>query len=346
MKARSIIPLLALASLVAAGCGGASDASGGGDSAAASSGGGSTKLALVAYSTPQVVYDEAIPAFQKTAAGRGVSFTQSYGASGDQSRAVESGLPADVVTFSLSPDVDRLVKAGLVDPSWNQNRYKGIVSDSVVAFVVRKGNPKHIETWDDLLKPGVQVVTPNPFTSGSARWNILGGYGAQVLKEGKTPQQGLAYLRKLIKEHVEVQPKSGREALQTFTSGTGDVLISYENEAITAQQKGAKVDYVVPDDTLLIENPIAVVAKSEHAQQARAFVDYLYSPAGQKAFADHGYRPVVKSVLEQYDTFPTPKGLFTIEDLGGWSKVNDAFFDPDTGSVAKIEQSAGVSTAK
>jgi sulfate/thiosulfate-binding protein len=345
LRRRSLIAaVLALVALVTAGCGGADDTSGGGASAA--SGNGSTKLSLVAYSTPQVVYDNVIPGFETTAAGKGVSFAQSYGASGDQSRAVEGGLGADVVTFSLEPDMTRLVKAGLVAGDWADNANKGLVSRSVVALIVRKGNPKGIHTWDDLLKPGVQVLTPNPFTSGAAKWNILAAYGAKS-GGGEDPQAGLAYLRELITKHVKVQDKSGREALQDFTSGNGDVLISYENEAITARKKGQQVDYVIPDRTILIENPIAVVSKSKHAAQAKAFVRYALSPAAQQQFADWGYRPVDQSVFRKnVSKFPTPSGLFTIRDLGGWSKVNDEFFDPDKGSVAAIEQDAGVSTAK
>jgi len=342
---RLILPLLAAVALVAAGCGGASDSSSGGSSSSSSSS-GSKKLALVAYSTPQVVYDEVIPGFRKTAAGKGVSFSESFGASGDQSRAVESGLTADVVAFSLEPDMTRLVKAGLVADDWAANAHKGLVSKSVVSLIVRKGNPKGIHTWDDLLKPGIKVLTPNPFTSGAAKWNIMAAYGAKS-GGGEDPQKGLAYLRELITKHVTVQDKSGREALQDFTSGNGDVLISYENEAITAQKKGQPVDYVIPDQTILIENPIAVVSKSKHLAQAKAFVDYALSAPAQQKFADWGYRPVDAAVLQKNAAkFPNPSGLFTIRDLGGWSKVNDAFFDPDKGSVAAIENDAGVSTAK
>jgi sulfate transport system substrate-binding protein len=328
VQARSLALLVAAiaAALVVAACGGSDDTAGGGSSSASSaaaSGGPKTQLSLIAYSTPQVVYDQVIPQFQKTQAGNGVTFKESFGASGDQSRAVEAGLPADVVTFSLAPDMDRLVKAGLVSSDWASTPTKGLVSKSVVSLIVRKGNPKNIHTWDDLLKPGVKVLTPNPFTSGAAKWNIMAAYGAKS-GGGENAQAGLDYLRQLITKHVVVQDKSGREALQNFTSGTGDVLISYENEAITAQKKGQKVDYVIPDQTISIENPIAVVSKSSHTQQAKAFVDFDKNKA----------------------KFPTPKGLFTIDDLGGWSKVNDEFFDPDKGSVAKIEQDAGVSTAK
>ena len=348
MKVRTLIAaaLALAAATAAAGCGGADDTHGGGGVAAASSGGGSTKLSLVAYSTPQVVYDEVIPGFRKTAAGKGVSFSESFGASGDQSRAVESGLAADVVAFSLAPDMTRLVKAGLVSEDWAANAHKGLVSRSVVALIVRKGNPKGIHSWDDLLEPGIKVLTPNPFTSGAAKWNIMAAYGAKS-DGGKDPRAGLAYLRELITKHVKVQDKSGREALQDFASGNGDVLISYENEAITAQKKGQQVDYVIPDKTILIENPIAVVSKSKHLEQAKAFLDYALSPAAQQKFADWGYRPVDDAVLtKNADRFPTPSGLFTIRDLGDWSTVNDEFFDPDKGSVAKIEEAAGVSTAK
>jgi sulfate/thiosulfate transport system substrate-binding protein len=334
---------LTVAALVAAGCGGASDSSTA--SSSAPSGKTTKKLALVAYSTPQVVYDEVIPAFEKTPAGKGVGFTQSYGASGDQSRAVEGGLKADVVTFSLAPDVDRLVKDGLVAKDWANTPTQGNVSRSVVSLIVRKGNPKHIRTWADLLKPGVKVLTPNPFTSGAAKWNILAAYGANGGAEA--PQKGLAYLKELITKHVKVQDKSGREALQDFVSGNGDVLISYENEALTAQKKGEDVDYVVPDRTILIENPIAVVSKSKQPAAAKAFVQYALSKPAQEQFAAWGYRPVNKDVLAaNASKFPTPKGLFTVKDLGGWSKLNDELFDPDKGSVAAIEKSAGVSTAK
>jgi sulfate/thiosulfate-binding protein len=341
----AIAALVALAALVAAGCGGADDTPAGG-SAAASSGKGSTRLSLVAYSTPQVVYDEAIPAFKKTQAGKEVGFTESYGPSGDQSRAVESGLAADIVAFSLEPDITRLVKDGIVSANWKDAPHEGIVSDSVVVFVVRKGNPKNIHTWDDLLEPGIEVVTPNPFQSGGARWNLLAAYGANGALNGD-PNAGLDYVRELITKHVKVQDKSARDALHTFTGGEGDVMLAYENEAITAQQKGEDIDHVIPQDTLLIETPIAVTMKSKNPEAAKAFVDYLWSPAGQRTFAKHGYRPVDKAVFNEFKSdFPTPKALFTVAGLDGWTKLNDELFDPDKGQVAKIEEAAGVSTAK
>jgi sulfate/thiosulfate transport system substrate-binding protein len=323
--------LAVVVALLAVACGGTSNA--------ANEGSQGGKLTLVAYSTPQEAYEAIIPAFQKTAEGKGVEFEQSYGASGEQSRAVEAGLPADVVEFALDSDITRLVDAGLVDSDWNQNEYKGILTDSFVSFVVRKGNPDDIQTWDDLLKPGVEVVTPNPFTSGGARWNIMAAYGAQI-KQGKSKEEGVAYLNELF-QHVAVQDASARDALQTFTGGKGDVLLSYENEAITAQQKGENVDYVIPDQTILIENPVAVT--TDGPQSATDFVKFLYSDEAQKIFGEKGYRPVVKSVAEQFD-YKTPSTLFTIQDFGGWGTVKDEFFDPENGIVAKIELSLGVST--
>jgi sulfate transport system substrate-binding protein len=298
-------------------------------SACGSSGSSSKKLSLVAYSTPQAAYAALIPAFQATPQGKGISFSQSYGASGDQSRAVLAGLPADVVALSLEPDVTKLVQAGLVSASWNQDAYHGMVTDSVAVIVTRTGNPKHLKTWDDLVKPGVQVVTPNPVSSGGARWNVMAAYGAE-LKEGKTPAQALAYLKALLKNTV-AQPTSARNALQTFLAGKGDALISYENDAITAQKKGGAVDYVIPADTILIENPVAVVTKGGHTSLAQAFVSFLRTPSAQKIFAAK---------------FPTPSGLFTIASLGGWKQVTKTFFDPTSGAVTRIEQGLGVSTGK
>ena len=333
--------LLALVALAASGCGGASDSS---SDSGSSGGDAKTTLSLVAYSTPEVVYDQIIPDFQKTSAGEGIGFQTSYGASGDQSRAVDAGLKADVVTFSTEPDMTRLVDDGQVAADWNQTPTKGLVTTSVVAFVVRKGNPKHIKTWDDLLKPGVKVLTPNPFSSGAAKWNLLAAYG-QASHAGKDPQAGLDYVKQLITQHVPVQDKSGRDALQDFTSGNGDVLLSYEYEATTAQKKGEDVDYVLPDDTIKINIDIAKTKQAPAA--AQAFLDYVLSKPGQQRFADWGYRPVNADVLAANKSkFPDPPGLFTIEDLGGWSKVDDQFFDVDKGSIAKIEEDAGVSTAK
>jgi sulfate/thiosulfate transport system substrate-binding protein len=339
IRIRLLTLTLAIAVLPAAlvaGCGGTSDES------SASSDGGGGKLTLVAYSTPEEAYRELIPAFNKTSQGKGVGFDQSYAASGEQSRAVEGGLPADVVEFSLEPDMTRLVDAGLVDKDWSQNEYDGFVTDSVVVFMVRKGNPKNIRTWDDLVKDDLEVIEPNPFTSGGAKWNIMAAYGAQ-LEAGKSPQEAKDYVAQLF-EHVPVLDKSARESLQTFSSGKGDVLLGYENEAILAQQEGEELDYIVPDQTILIENPVATVNESKNPETAKAFVDFLYTPEAQKIFVGKGYRPVVEGVPGA-DDFPTPPGLFEIDKFGGWDKVNDEFFDPEKGTIAEIFQSQGKSTA-
>jgi len=218
------------------------------------------------------------------------------------------------------------------------------VTNSVVVFTVRKGNPKGIRTWDDLLKPGVQVVTPNPFTSGGARWNTMAAYGAQ-LEQGKSDAQAIGYLNQLFGKHVVAQDKSARESLQTFTGGKGDVALTYENEAITAQKKGEKVDYVIPPQTILIQNPTAVTSDSHNAKVAAAFRNFLWTPTAQKVFVASGYRSVLPS-LQDPKKFPTPPGLFQITKVGGWSKVNDRFFDPQKGVLVAVEKSKGVATEK
>jgi sulfate transport system substrate-binding protein len=327
IKIVSFLVLLATSAVLVA-CGG-------------SSSGGGSSLNLVAYSTPKEAYAALIPAFNKTPEGKGVKFTQSYGASGDQSRAVESGLQADIVAFSLEPDVKRLVDAGIVDASWSSSPTKGMVTDSVVVLAVRKGNPKGIKTFADLAKPGVQVITPNPFTSGGARWNVMAVYGSQIV-QGKTEQQATDFLGSVFK-NVVVQDKAARDSLQTFAGGKGDVLIAYENEAIAAQQKGIKLDYVIPDATIKIENPIAVTKKAKDPAKAKAFVDFLESPEGQKIFASKGYRPVDATLVDKKQ-FPTPKQLFDITKFGGWGTVSDKFFDPSKGVMAGIEEKLGVST--
>jgi sulfate/thiosulfate-binding protein len=304
-------------------------------SVTAACGGGSSKsISLVAYSTPQTVYSKLIPAFQATSAGKGVTFKQSYGASGAQSRAIIAGQPADVAEFSTEPDMAKLVDAKDVASNWDANAHKGFVTDSVVVFVVRKGNPLGIHNWSDLVKPGVKIVTPDPTTSGSARWNIMAAYGAQI-KLGKTPAQALAFVNTLL-QHTVSQPTSGSLSTQAFTTGTGDVLLSYENEAIEAQQAGKAVDYVIPKQTILIQNPIAVTSNASNSKLATSFVNFLYTDPAQKIFAQEGYRPVVSADLNPKQ-FPTPPQLFTIDDLGGWDKVSTQFFDPDNGSVTKLE---------
>jgi len=298
-----------------------------------------TTLSLVAYSTPKDAYAKIIPAFQATSAGKDVSFNQSYGASGDQARAVAAGLGADLVALSLEPDVTTLVKKGIVPSNWKQNPYHGMVTDSVVVFVVRDGNPKKIHTWADLTKSGVQVVTPNPFTSGGARWNVMAAYGAQRA-QGKTDKQAIAYLKALFK-NVPVLPKSAREATQVFASGKGDVLLTYENEAIYANKKGVHTEYVLPKQTILIENPVALTKSGLKHSEARAFLRFLWSSKAQKLYGDAGYRPVVKSVARSAKyRFKQPKTLFTIGSKGlglrGWKSVQYRFFNHDSGIMVNV----------
>jgi sulfate transport system substrate-binding protein len=301
-------------------------------SGAGASGG---SITLVAYSTPATAYAQIIGAFGKTSAGAGVSFTQSYGASGDQARAVADGLHADVVNLSLAPDMEILVNAGVVKSSWYKNSYHGFVTDSLVVFDVRKGNPKHIHTWADLIKPGVDVINPNPFTSGGARWNVMAAYGAQIVQH-RTKAKALAYLQTLY-NHISVQDDSARKSMATFTSGKGDVLLGYESEALAAQKAGAPIDIVIPPQTILIENPAAVTAHPSNAKAANAFLSFLYGKAAQTIFAQNGYRPVRADVARSF-SFAKPKKLFTIRNLGSWPTIQRQFFDPTQGYLAKIER--------
>jgi sulfate/thiosulfate-binding protein len=303
---------------------------------------GAGTINLVAYSTPQQAYEDHVePAFKDTSAGDGVEFSNSFGASGDQSRAVESGQPADVVMFSLEPDMTRLVDAGIVGSDWNQNQYKGIVTNSVVTLMVRPGNPKNIHSFQDLTRDDVEVIDPNPATSGGARWNIMAIYGSQI-KAGKSEAQAQDFVKQVI-ANTSVQDDSARDSLNTFSSGKGDVLVGYENEAIQAKQSGIDLDYVTPDSTILIENPIAVT--KDAPSEAQKFLDFLYTDPAQQDFAEAGYRPVVKSVADKNASkFPTPSGLFTIADFGGWAKVSDPFFG-DNGWVVKAEGDLGNPTS-
>jgi sulfate transport system substrate-binding protein len=327
------VALFALVALVVAGCGSSSS----GDS---SSGG---KLDVVGYSTPESVYQESLePAFQKTSTGKGVSFSNSFGASGDQSRAVVAGQPASVVHFSQAGDMERLVEEGeLVTKDWDKQPHGGIATDSVVVIVVRKGNPKGIHSFDDLQSKDVGIVTPNPFSSGSARWNLMAVYGTAI-NEGDSPEQALEAVKTVL-EKTKAQPGSGSDALAAFTQGEGDVLLSYENEAIKAEKEGEDVEYVIPPSTIQIETPIAVT-ESAPEPAAEDFLKFLWSNEGQEIWAENGYRPVNPKLVDPKQ-FPTPKDLFKISQFGGWGKVNEEFFDSESGSVAKIESELGVSTS-
>jgi sulfate transport system substrate-binding protein len=299
-------------------------------------------LSLVAYSTPKTVMAKIISGWQQTPAGKGVSFTTSYGPSGDQAKAVAAGLKADIVFLSTGDDVNTLVDAGLVDPNWQKKEaFGGDLAYSVVAFAFRGGNPKHIRTWEDLVKPGVQVVTPNPFSSGSAKWNVLAAYAA-ARRAGKSDKQAIAFVTKLFKNVVS-QDSSGRNATNTFLSGKGDVLLTYESEAVAAKQAGQNLPYLVPNKTMLIELPIAPIKTSSNLPLVKKFIDFAQGPQAQTILAQNGYRPVLKAIAKQYRAgFPT-RALTTISNawFGGWRKVDKRWFEPQKGVMAGIEKAAG-----
>ncbi|AXG12342.1 sulfate ABC transporter substrate-binding protein [Intrasporangium calvum] len=336
-RSRILRGLAALAVLALAGCTGAGPSDvvvqpGAARVAAAPT----TTLNLFAHAVAKPAHDAVVPAFQRTPAGTGVAFQQSYGASGDQSRKVAAGAEADLVQLSTEPDLTRLVDAGLIDPTWNAGEHGGVPFGSVVTLVVRTGNPKGIADWDDLLQPEVEVVTPNPFSSGSARWNLLAPFAAES-HGGADPAAGLAYVEKLVSEHVRIQPKSSREATEAFLQGRGDVLLSYENEALFIEQNGDPVEHVTPPQTFRIDNPVAVLKGSENLPVAEAFADYLYTPEAQRLVARAGFRPVDEQVAAEFaKAFPRPEKLWTIADLGGWTAVDAALFEPRTGAIATI----------
>jgi sulfate/thiosulfate transport system substrate-binding protein len=308
--------------------------------------GGGTGLALVGYAAPKAGHQIAQEHWQETAAGNDVAWRSSYGASGDQSRAVAAGLQADLVHFSFEDDVTRLVTAGVVDDGWAAGPTKGIASESVVVLVVRKGNPKNIQGWDDIVKPGVGIVTPNPGSSGSARWNILAAWG-QAVADGATEAEATDYLTSFFR-NVAALPGSSRDATTAFTTGTGDVLISYENEAIFARANGEDFEYVVPDTTLLIENPAAVTVDADPI--AQQYLAYLHGKEGQTDFAEVGFRPMVPGIdvrvagaNDPDAPYPAPKKLLTVDDdFGGWAATNEKFFPKEgDGVISTIQKATG-----
>ncbi len=301
-----------------------------------------TQLGLVGYAVPREALGEIIKAWQKTPDGSGVSFTQSYGASGDQARAVANGLPSDIVQLSTGLDVDYLVEKDLVDKNWDKQSFKGIVTNSLVVFAVRPGNPKKIKAWDDLVKPGVQVITANPFTSGAAKWNILAAYGAQR-KLGKTDKQGRAYVQRLFR-NVVVQAKSGRDATNAFLSGKGDVLLTYENEALLSRKNGQDIQFTIPKQSMLIEAPIAVLKTSKNRDKANQFIRFTKSDTAQRIWAEWGFRPVSKKIYRAFRTkFPSRPTLYRISDpiFGGWAVADRKWFDPKRSIMVDIEKSIG-----
>lgn len=312
-------------------------------------GGAGEEVSIVGFAVPASGNEAVAEAFNETEEGDGVEFSSSYGASGDQSRAVVSGQDADVAHISIEPDVTRLVDAGLVDDDWNSGPNNGYLTDSVVVLVVREGNPKDITDWEDLVREDVSIVSPNPGSSGAARWNILGAWGS-VLQAGGTEEEAEEYLEKFI-GNVDAFPGSGRDATTAFLDGTGDVLISYENEATLARQNGENFDYVVPDRNLLIENPAAVTTDAD--EKAEAFLDFALSPAGQEQYVTKGFRPLrhvegeveigeVEGANDSADPFPEIADLYTIDgDYDGWDAVVDKFFDED-GIITRLINESGL----
>jgi sulfate/thiosulfate transport system substrate-binding protein len=305
---------------------------------------------VVGFSILKTPNDAVFDAYKDTKDGKDVRFTTSYGASGDQSRAVEAGQKASYVHLSLESDVTRLVDAGKVDANWKDNPTKGVLTSSVVVFVVRPGNPDNIQTWDDLVKPGVEVITPNPASSGGARWNILAAWGS-VISQGGSEADAKAYISKLFKNTINL-PGSAREATSAFVdNGQGDVLLSYENEAILAKQSGQDVDYIVPPQTLLIENTGALLKSAK--EPAKKFFDFLHTEEAQTIYAGFGFRPVGVQLTE-FDTegandpanpFPTPETLLTIDDdFGGWGEAKGKYFDEENGIIVKLLAAAGKET--
>jgi sulfate transport system substrate-binding protein len=334
-----------LIAVAVTGCGGGASTAGGATGGSDTGSSGDAKLSVVGYSTPESVYTETLePAFEQSPQGKGVSFSNSFGASGDQSRAVAAGQPASVVHFSTGSDMERLVEEGeIVSKGWDGPPHGGIATTSLVVILVEKGNPLGIESFKDLEEDeDAQIITPNPFSSGSARWNIMAVYGAAI-EEGDSEAEALAAVQSVLEKTV-AQPGSGRDAFNAFKEGEGNVLLTYENEAIKAEREGEDVEYVIPPYTIEIETPIAVTAEAPEPA-AEDFLDWMWSEEGQKLWAENGYRPVDKKLIDPKQ-FPEPaKGLFQIAKFGGWAKVKDQFFDEETGSVAKIEEDLGVSTS-
>jgi sulfate transport system substrate-binding protein len=332
---------LALSAVALTGC----------STASGDSGTSGKTISVNGFSVLEAANEPVFADFEKTPEGKDVTFQTSYGASGDQSRAVAAGAKADVVHYSLASDVTRLVDEGLVDSGWDQTPTKGIATSSVVVFVVRKGNPLGIKTWDDLVKKGVDIITPNPGSSGSARWNILAAW-AHITGNGGSDAEAKQFLTKLLDNTIAL-PGSGREATTAFTDGSGDVLLSYENEAILAKKSGADVDYVLPPDTLLIQNPAAVTKTASSA--AKAFAKFQVSEQGQKDYAQSGFRPVIDGVdvgtvegaNDPSNPFPAPEKLFTIDDdFGGWSEAGDKYFGDGQdgnplGIITELQQKTG-----
>lgn len=318
------------------------------------------ELVLAIYSVPKEAYEKRIiPAFQrhwKQRTGEEVRIRSSYGASGAQARAVIGGFDADIAALSVEGDLDQVVKAGLITHDWRKAPQRGIVTASVVAFGLRKGNPKGIKTWEDLTKPGVEVLYPNPKTSGGAMWDIVAIYGAGLklaeqnrtagLPAAKTaPEAYAADLLKRVQKNVKVMDKSGRESVTTFERGVGDVIVTYENELLPRIKSGRPYDLMVPAETVLIENPVALVDRNVDKHRVRdvaeAFVSFLQGAEAQRSFMESGFRPIQGAGAEGQATAPPlPPRLFTVAELGGWAKVEGLLFGPQGVWTRVVEEAA------
>ena len=312
-----------------------------------------TKLALGAYTTPREAYGSAVlPAFRaewQKKTGAELTVQESYLASGAQARAIVGGFEADVAALSLEPDIEKIRKAGLITHDWKAGAHGGVVTRSVVVIGVRKGNPKGIKDWDDLAKPGIEVLTPDVRTSGGAMWNVAAIYGAALRGQTsvkKDDAKAATELLGAVLKNVKVFDRGARESLLSFEGGLGDAIITYENEILVGRQKGKDYEYVVPKSTILIENPAAVVdeyAKKHGAlEAANAFVAFLHTAGAQRAFAKHGLRPVVPEIAEEVAAaFPAVSDLFTIRDLGDWAGIQKSLFDKGAAYDAALAAAQG-----
>jgi sulfate transport system substrate-binding protein len=300
---------------------------------------GPRELILAAYSVPKEAYEtRIIPAFKqywKEKTGQDVQVRSSYAASGAQARAIIGGFEADVAALSIESDVDQVAKAGLISHDWRKGPHKGIITTSVVAFGVRKGNPKGIKTWEDLTKPGIEVLYPNPKTSGGAMWDIIAIYGAglKLAPSGTSAETYATALVKRVQKNVKVMDKSGRESVTTFERGIGDVIVTYENELLPRIKSGRPYDLVVPAETVEVENPISLVDRNADKHKVRdvaeAFVAFLHTEGAQRAFVDLGFRPMPDAAgAHGHAGASSPAKLFTIADLGGWNNISTLIFGP------------------
>jgi sulfate transport system substrate-binding protein len=311
------------------------------------------KLILGAYTTPREAYGEILPLFQEywlETNGQNVVFEESYLGSGAQSRAVVEGFEADIVALSLEADVNRIQDAGLITHDWKAGEYKGIITTSIVSFAVREGNPENIRDWIDLAQPGLEVLTPNPNTSGGAMWNILAVYGAALRGQiegvpAENTQAAVDFLKEML-ANVTVMDKAARDSILNFEKGIGDLAITYENEILVGRKSGQTYECVIPASTILIENPIAIVDASvdKHGTRevAEAFIDFLYSEEAQEIYAQHGLRVVNTSVAADYaGDYPPVTDLFTVDYFGGWDQIMSEIFGEDglyTQAVLQVQR--------